>query len=97
MFRNYTCYVTTRRVSEPLPGRPLLYALGLKDREIMAAASAHHDGDVNVGNMLLGADEYAGGSVARVLADQVIFYHLGQLLTHKRPEAFFGAGNRHEE
>ena len=78
--RNITWYVATKDVPEPLLGRPVLQALGLDAQETMQAASALHDGSVDVEQLLRAPDELPRGSVARVISEQGLYHHSGAMV-----------------
>lgn len=71
--RNMRWIVTNQIVDEPLLGRPLLEALGLNTREILAAAADKHHGQVDVSTLCQQyIDLQPDGRIARVLEG---FFH----------------------
>jgi len=67
MLRNLRWNITDQRVGEPLLGGPMLEALGLNTRNILAAAAAKYSGTVDV-TALVGDDTHYGESrISRVM------------------------------
>lgn len=58
--------VTDQAVGDPLLGRPVLEALGLNTRNILAAAAEKHSGEVSV-SALFSSETSSCGEVSRIL------------------------------
>ena len=68
VLRGVRWLVTDQAVGDPLLGRPLLEALGLNTRDILAAAAERHSGVVDVSTFFgTGSDHSPSGKVARIL------------------------------
>lgn len=65
MLRNISWYVTSQPLSEPLLGRPIMEALGINTKELLAAACDRFDGLVDVAD-ILNTDTDTDASIARI-------------------------------
>eukprot|EP00171_Calliarthron_tuberculosum_P004706 IDg4706t1 len=72
MLRKLLWHVSVEDMNEPLLGRPILEALGLNTKELLAAACDRLEGDVDATDILL-ANDYADGSCAKTIASGL--YH----------------------
>ncbi len=63
--RNVTWYVTKQAMDEPLLGLPVLEALGLNTKDILAGASDRFNGTIDLAEMMP-TDPSMGGKLARV-------------------------------
>lgn len=67
MLRNLRWLLTPQKLAEPLLGRPLLEALGLNTRDLLAAAATRLAGTVDAASFPESLDEHGDGRVSRVL------------------------------
>lgn len=67
LLRNLVWLVTERYVTTPLLGRPILEALGINTRELLAAAADRFSGSVDADQMLATLDERGDGRVSRLM------------------------------
>ena len=65
-------------MGEPLLGRPVLEALGLDCRKVLAAAADRHGGTIDVSNLVANKIDFRPGRIGRVLDG--IFHADGCLL-----------------
>ena len=67
VLRNLRWFVTSQHVGEPLLGRPILEALGLSARNILAAAAEKYAGVANASELLENHEDHGAGRISRVL------------------------------
>lgn len=77
--RNVTFYVATKHVPDPLLRRPLLVALGVDAKELLAAASDKYSGSVDAEEILQDI-EYATGSIAHVVNTSGLYHSQGAVM-----------------